>query len=166
MWLKKKVARPAFKWLQWSSEQQNCGEVRILLLQLLHLSSCSLTSFASSPQPKLPNTKSRAQTTKQQLFPSTLGFGYYFFNSYLTLQAPRKGALVLFSVSLQTATLFQEHLSMFQSKMRKRQAGFSPVPYTLSLPWCAEPLHPKLRNCLIVHLGKNHHHPARRAHLG
>lgn len=124
------------------------------------------TSFASSPQPKLPNTKSRAQTTKQQLFPSTLGFGYYFFNSYLTLQAPRKGALVLFSVSLQTATLFREHLSMFQSKMRKRQAGFSAVPYTLSLPWCAEPLNPKLRNCLIVHLGKNHHHPARRAHLG
>lgn len=148
---------------RWAGPQ---SPVRILPLRLLHRSSRLLTSFASFLQPKLPNTKSRAQTTKQQLFPSTLGFGYYFLNSYLTLQAPRKGALVLFSVSLQTTTLFWDHLCVFQSKMRKRQAEFSPVPYKLSLPWCAEPLHPKLRNCLELHLGKNHHHPAERAHLG
>lgn len=142
--------------------------VRIALLRLLPLSSRSLTSFASF---LLPNTKSKAQTTKKQLFHPSPGFGYSVFlrNSYLTLQTPRRGTLVLFSVSLQTTTPFPDHYVCFKVKSKRQDSHKCLINvYKGSLPQCPEPLCPKLVNCLGLHLWKNHHdhHPAKRAHLG
>lgn len=71
--------------------------------------------------PAAQTAKHQGQGTdyKAATLPSVIRFWLvYFLNSYLTLQASRRGALVLFSVSLQTATLSRP-LCMFQSEIRK-----------------------------------------------
>lgn len=121
-------------------------------------------SCCQTAEHQVQGTDYRAAT-----LPSLTRFGYsaFLLNSYLTLRTPRRGTLVLFSVSLQTTTPFPDHYVCFKVKSKRYDSHRCLINVCKgSLPQCVEPLCPKLVNCLGLHLWKNHHHPTKRAHLG
>lgn len=51
------------------------------------------------------------------------------------------------------------HVSKWNQKDKQDSHRYLINIYKGSLPQCTQPLHPKLVNCLELHLGKKHHHP-------
>lgn len=136
-------------WGRWAGPQ---SLVRILPLWLLHLSSRSLTSFASFLLPKLTNNNSKAQTTKQQLFHPSLGFGYSRFLEQPPYSSGTQERCFGFVFQSLCKPQFSFQTSMYVWKWNQKDKQDSHRchinVYKGSLPQCAEPLHPKLVSCL------------------
>lgn len=121
-------------WPQCCSEQQDCGEVGRTSEPGENSSTVIaapelMFAYKLCQLPAAQTNNSKAQTTKQQLFHPSLGFGYSRFLEQPPYSSGTQEVLwFCFSVSLQTTIPFSDHYVCLKVKS-ERQAGFSQVPY-------------------------------------